>query len=180
MKVLVASTAAEGISFLWVLMFFVAYWLKFRPCGWIYHCPVDKHAYHYAFHKHANAAFTIAFFAAVNHNYDHKQRTWKHGNTQNGSKSTNCKSQTMTFWTRWRKVLFPKRSVKMIDGSEKRYCLILVNNGTFRKMSIIEMKIFINSHCANIDPKIFFICALHTFLVQILVMQKTLRGKRQF
>ena len=34
-------------------------------------------------------AFTIAFFAAVNHNYDHKQRTLKHRNTQNGSKSTN-------------------------------------------------------------------------------------------
>ena len=42
-------------------------------------------------------AFTIAFFAAVNHNYDHKQRTLKHRNTQNGSKSTNHRSQTMTF-----------------------------------------------------------------------------------
>ena len=55
-----------------------------------------------AFHKHANSksskgAFTIAFFAAVNHNYDHKQRTLKHRNTQNGSKSTNHKSQSMTF-----------------------------------------------------------------------------------
>ena len=41
--------------------------------------------------------FTIAFFAAVNHNYDHKQQTLKHRNTQNGSKSINHKSQTMTF-----------------------------------------------------------------------------------
>ena len=39
-------------------------------------------------------------FAAVNHNYDQKQRTLKHRNTQNGSKSTNHKSQSMTFWTR--------------------------------------------------------------------------------
>ena len=31
----------------------------------------------------------------VNHNYDHKQGTLKHRNTQNGSKSTNHKSQTM-------------------------------------------------------------------------------------
>ena len=31
------------------------------------------------------ATFTIAFFAVVNHNYDHKQRTLKHRNTQNGS-----------------------------------------------------------------------------------------------
>ena len=42
----------------------------------------------------------FAFFAAVNHNYDHKQRTLKHRNTQNASKSTTHQSQTMTFWTR--------------------------------------------------------------------------------
>ena len=45
----------------------------------------------------SKAAFTIAFFAVVNHNYDHKQRTLKHRNTLNGSKSTNPKSQTLTF-----------------------------------------------------------------------------------
>ena len=33
----------------------------------------------------SKAAFTIAFFTDVNHNYDHKQRTLKHRNTQNGS-----------------------------------------------------------------------------------------------
>ena len=38
-----------------------------------------------------------AFFAAVNHNYHHKQGTLKHRNTQNGSKSTIHKSQTLTF-----------------------------------------------------------------------------------
>ena len=48
----------------------------------------------------SKAAFAIAFFASVNHNYDHKQRTLKHRNTQNGSKFTNQKSQTLTFWTR--------------------------------------------------------------------------------
>ena len=35
------------------------------------------------------------FFAAVNHNSDHKQRTLNHRNTQNGSKSTKHKSQTI-------------------------------------------------------------------------------------
>ena len=30
----------------------------------------------------SKAAFTITFFAAVNHNYDHKQRTLKHRNTE--------------------------------------------------------------------------------------------------
>ena len=55
-----------------------------------------------AFHKHANSKVQkppsqFAFFAAVNHNYDHKQRTLKHRNSQNGSKSTNHESETMTF-----------------------------------------------------------------------------------
>ena len=80
-----------------------------------------------AYHRHANSqsskvAFTIAFFAAVNHNFDHMQWTLKHRNTQNRLKFTNHKAQTMTFWTRYSRVLFPKRSVKMIDGSEKRNC----------------------------------------------------------
>ena len=44
-----------------------------------------------------NMGPVIAFFVAVNHNYDHKQQTLKHRNTQNGSKSTNHKSETMTF-----------------------------------------------------------------------------------
>ena len=47
-----------------------------------------------------------------------KQRTLKQRNAQNGSKSANHKSQTITFLKR--KLLFPKRSAKIIDGSEKR------------------------------------------------------------
>ena len=43
----------------------------------------------------------------------------KHRNTQNRSKSTNHKSETMTFWTHWSELLFPKTSTEMIDGSEK-------------------------------------------------------------
>ena len=69
-------------------------------------------------HWISNAA--VFFFAVVNHNYDHEHQTLKHRNTQNWSKSTNHKSQTMTFWTRWSKRLCPKKSAKMIDGSEKR------------------------------------------------------------
>ena len=64
--------------------------------------------------------FTIAFSAAISHNYDHKQGILKHRNKQNGSKVTNHRSQTMTFSTHLSKVLFPKRSAKMIDSSEKR------------------------------------------------------------
>ena len=48
----------------------------------------------------SKAALTITIFAAVNHIYDHKQRTLKHRNTHNWSKSTNHKSQFVTFWTR--------------------------------------------------------------------------------
>ena len=68
----------------------------------------------------SKAAFTIAFFTTVNHNYNHKQWTLKHWNTKQRSKFTNHQSQTMTFWTCWGKFLFPERSSKMIYGSEKR------------------------------------------------------------
>ena len=54
------------------------------------------------------------FFAAASN----KQRTLKHRNTQNGSKSTKHKSQTVTFWTCGpSKFLFSARSAKMIDSS---------------------------------------------------------------
>ena len=59
-------------------------------------------------------------FVAINLNYDHKQQTLKHRNAQNVSKSTNHRSQTMTFWTHLSKVLFPKKSSKMVDGRVKR------------------------------------------------------------
>ena len=49
---------------------------------------------------------------------DHKQRTFKHRNKPNRLKSTNHKSQTMTFRTHSSKHVFPKRSPKMIDRTE--------------------------------------------------------------
>ena len=73
------------------------------------------------------ASFIIGFFAAINHNYDHKQSTLKHRNTQNGSKSTNHRSQTMTFWTCFSKVLFPKRSAKMIPCEQRPFNLPTVD-----------------------------------------------------
>ena len=43
---------------------------------------------------------------------------------RNGSKSTNHKNslQPMTFWMCGRKLLFPERSIKMIDGSKECKC----------------------------------------------------------
>ena len=82
--------------------------------------------------------FTIAFFAAVNHNNDHKQRTLQHRNIPNGLHSTNHKSQTMIFWTRLSKVLFPKRPAKMNDSSEKhkrQLAFELQNSRVFEKRS---------------------------------------------
>ena len=40
------------------------------------------------------AQLTIRFFVAVNHNYGDSQRTLKHKNEQNGSKSTNHDQKT--------------------------------------------------------------------------------------
>ena len=65
-------------------------------------------------------------------------------NTQNGSKSTYHKSQTMTFWIRWSKLLFPKSPAKMIDGSEKRKRQLAFerqNSGVYEKRSE-SIKIF--------------------------------------
>ena len=65
----------------------------------------------------------IAFFADVYYNNcDFKQWTLKHKNTQNGWRSTNHRSQTMTVWTSLSKVLLPKRSAKMIVSSKKCKC----------------------------------------------------------
>ena len=44
-------------------------------------------------------------------------------NKQNGSKSTNHKSETMNFWTRTSTHVFPKRSAKMIDGPKRQNSL---------------------------------------------------------
>ena len=54
-----------------------------------------------------------------------KQRTLKHRNKPNGSKSTIHKSQTMTFWTGSSKRVFPKRSAKMINGTKKTLVLLV-------------------------------------------------------
>ena len=50
---------------------------------------------------------------------DHKQWALKHRNKPNESKSTNHKSQTMTFWTRSGNHVFPEMSAKIIDRTEK-------------------------------------------------------------
>ena len=50
---------------------------------------------------------------------DHEQWALKHRNKPNESKSTNHKSQTMTFWTRSGNHVFPEMSAKIIDRTEK-------------------------------------------------------------
>ena len=50
---------------------------------------------------------------------DHKATSLVTENKQNRSRSTNHKWQTMTFWTRASKYVFPKRSTKIIEGTEK-------------------------------------------------------------
>ena len=48
-------------------------------------------------------------------------KTQKH-QKMDGYPPCSHKSQTMTIWTHWSKLLFPKRSAKVIDGSEKCKC----------------------------------------------------------
>ena len=51
--------------------------------------------------------------------FDHKATNLETRNKKNGSKFTNHLSQTMTFWARSSKYVFPKRSAKITDGTEK-------------------------------------------------------------
>ena len=117
-----------GIIIFWLVSFliisnctFLTLWQKFLCCMWLIVILGLLDSSKTRKLWSSKAAFTIAFSAAVNHDYDHKQWTLKQKkHTQNRLKSTNHKSLTMIFWTHWGKLLFPKRSAKMIDGSKKR------------------------------------------------------------
>ena len=66
----------------------------------------------------------------------------KQRNTQNGSKYTQQKSQTMTFWACWSKTLFPKRSGEMIDSIKKHIRHLgykLQNSHVFEMCSIFSV-----------------------------------------
>ena len=73
--------------------FFLFFW-TIRHRGFYFHTRARRSLLRFSKTRElwsSKAAFTRAFFAAFNHNYDHKQRSLKHRNTQNGSKSTNHK-----------------------------------------------------------------------------------------
>ena len=65
-------------------------------------------------------------------------KPWNTETHKTDRKFTNHQSQAMTFWTCWSKFLFPERSAKMIDGSEKRkrqLAFELWNSHVFEKRS---------------------------------------------
>ncbi len=67
---------------------------------------------------------TIAFFAAVNHNYGDSQRTMKDRNKKKWIEIYQSQLTNSTYWPEWSELLFPERSAKMIDGSKKRKPLV--------------------------------------------------------
>ena len=84
--------------------------------GWdMYVCVFQKHANSEVQTLPSKMRFSLSSIIIT---IMEKQRTLKQRNAQNGSKSANHKSQTITFLKR--KLLFPKRSAKIIDSSEKR------------------------------------------------------------
>ena len=84
--------------------------------GWdMYVCVFQKHANSEVQTLPSKMRFSLSSIIIT---IMEKQRTLKQRNAQNGSKYANHKSQTITFLKR--KLLFPKRSAKIIDGSEKR------------------------------------------------------------
>ena len=89
-----------------------------------------------------------------------------HRKTQNGSKSTNHRSQTLTFGARLSKVLFPKRSIKMIDGSEKRKRQLvfeLQRSRVYEKRSNKQTGGFSSRGKALCTSVLRLICIFHTF-----------------
>ena len=71
------------------------------------------------------AQLTIGFFAAVNHNYGDCQWTLKHRQKQTKwIEIYQSRPKDATFWPGWSELLFPERSVSMIDGSKKRKLLL--------------------------------------------------------
>ena len=71
-------------------------------------------------------------------------------------------SQTMTFWTRWTKLLFPKRCAKMIDGSEN--WLLNVRIQVFMKSAVI-FAIFREYPVPSIDN--IFVSWVHAIEINI-------------
>ena len=66
----------------------------------------------------ATLKFSIAFFTAINHNYDHKQRTLKHKTDRNAPIANHRPWPIERVDVQF--CFLRLRSVKMIDGSEKR------------------------------------------------------------
>ena len=85
--------------------------------------PLPHPSLYCAFHKHANSKVQkpfsqLRFFTAVNHNYDHKQRTSKHKTDRNPPIANHRPWPIERVDVQF--CFLRLRSVKMIDGSEKR------------------------------------------------------------
>ena len=83
----------------------------------------------------SKVALTIAFFATLNYNFWHTE-------THKMDRNPPIKSQSMTFWTRWSKLLFPKRSAKIVDDSEKlqRQLVFELHNSLFSFLKSVVTK----------------------------------------
>ena len=68
-------------------------WQRFEPCPPLFTTALFTHVQTLKFKR----LLHNCIFTAVNHDYNHKQRTLKHRNTQEGLKSSNHKSQTWPF-----------------------------------------------------------------------------------
>ena len=79
---------ATRASLLWSMA-----WQKFEPCPPPFTTALFTNMQTLKFKR----LLHNCIFTAVNHNYDHKQRTLKQRNTQKGLKFTNHKSQTWSF-----------------------------------------------------------------------------------
>ena len=113
---------------------------------------------------------TFAFFAAVNHNYNNRQRNLEHRNLQSSkAKSTNHRSQTMNFWTRQSELVFPKRFTRINDGSEEDKCPLAFGLESLHVFEKNSKHAFAKLNLTLEMLEKFHICAVYVFITVILL-----------
>ena len=125
--------------FLSKILAYYSRWHKFKIVVYFLHIVFSETPILLRFSKtrelwSSKAAFTNGSFSLLSFIIRMTSNEPWNTNTRKGSKFTRHKSQTMTFWIRWSKLLFPKSPAKMIDG-KRELAFELQNSGVYEKRS---------------------------------------------
>ena len=117
--------------FLSKILAYYSRWLQFKIVVFFVHIVFLGLRYYCAFQKHelwsSKAAFTIGCFSLPSIIIRITSNQPWNTNTRNGSKSPNHKSQTMTFWIRWSKLLFLRDPLRWLTATKNPNVSWLLN-----------------------------------------------------